>query len=294
MNIMKRWSFVLFSIICLCTLCAEWITNDKPIIAISHGHISFPAYFGRQNHPSDFAIWPPFKYGPHTLDYQLASPAAPSAEHLLGTDDHGRDVFARLLYGLRISLMFGFLLAILGSIIGLIIGGIQGYFGGRVDIVMGRMIEVWASIPSLFLILILATPNFFSLLMVMLFFNWLSLANTIRAEFFRARSLDYVMAAQVLGVPPFKMIVKHMLPNAFIGVRSHFSFMVSLGLVQLASLNFLGFGLPFGTPSLGDLLFQAKDNLEAPWIGISIFVTMSFVLGLLIFMSEEFKYADPR
>lgn len=273
----------------------------------------------------DQGLWPLFHYGPHTLDYAQSHPAPPffiqrsftksftkplnssltssvtssvkprlSSLHILGTDDQGRDVFARLLYGTRISLLLGLLLAFLGSIIGFIVGGIQGYWGGRVDIIMGRILEIWSSIPSLFLMFLLATPNFFSLLFLMLCFNWLSLANTVRCEFLRARSLDYVIAARLLGLSSFRIIQKHMLPNAIIGLKSHFPFLVNLGLVQLASLHLLGFGLSSGLPSLGDLLAQAKDNLDAPWIGVSSFGMMLCILGFFVFIGEDMKHADSR
>lgn len=300
---MKRWPFILFVIFSLCAFCAEWITNDKPIVFVHKGKLYFPCYktytekdFGGVGYKPIFdwpkegsLINPLLPYSSYTIDLKKSAPYPPCKDHFLGTDDHGRDVFARLLYGARISLLFGFLLAILGTMIGVIFGAIQGYFGGVTDLLVGRVIEIWASIPSLFLILIFATPNFITLLLIMLFFNWLSLSNTVRAEFFRVRTLDYVVAAQILGLSPFRIMMRHILPNAIIGIKSYFPFMVSFGLVQLASLNFLGFGLPFGMPSLGDLLSQAKDNIDAPWIGMSVFCAIAFILGLLILISEELK-----
>ncbi|USO02452.1 MAG: ABC transporter permease subunit [Alphaproteobacteria bacterium] len=199
-------------------------------------------------------------------------------------------MLSKLLYGTRTSLAFGLLLTILGSILGIIFGTLQGYFGGKTDILIGRLIEIWASMPSLFLILMIPAPTVTILISIMLFFNWLSLANTIRIEFLRARTLDYVIASQALGLHPIKIIIKHILPNAYIGVKSHFPFIFNLSLVQLASFNFLSnYKTLFQHPSLGDLLLQDK-YFQTPWLTGSIIIVMTLTLSLLIFISEELNY----
>jgi microcin C transport system permease protein len=216
----------------------------------------------------------------------------------LGTDDQGRDVIARLIYGFRISVLFGLSLTIASSIIGVIAGAVQGYFGGWVDLVFQRLIEIWTSVPTLYLLMILAAfiaPNFWILLAIMLLFSWTSLVGVVRAEFLRGRNFEYVRAARALGLSDRKIMFKHILPNAMVATLTFMPFIASASIVTLTSLDFLGFGLPPGSPSLGELMAQGKSNLRAPWLGITSFVVVSLMLSLLVFVGEAVRDAfDPR
>ncbi|KAF0133057.1 MAG: Binding-protein-dependent transport system inner membrane component, partial [Methylocystaceae bacterium] len=216
----------------------------------------------------------------------------------LGTDDQGRDVVARLLYGFRISVLFGLILATISSIVGVAAGAIQGYFGGRVDLVFQRFIEVWSSLPQLYLLIIISsflTPGFFVLLGILLLFSWVSLVHVVRAEFLRARNFEYVNAARALGLSNFKIIVKHLLPNATVATLTFLPFILNSSITTLTALDFLGFGLPPGSPSLGELLLQAKSNLQAPWLGLTGFAIIALMLSLLVFVGEAVRDAfDPR
>ncbi|NBS03257.1 MAG: ABC transporter permease, partial [Rhizobiales bacterium] len=216
----------------------------------------------------------------------------------LGTDDGGRDVFARVLYGFRISVLFGLALAGISSVVGIAAGAVQGYFGGRIDLYMQRFIEIWSAIPTLYLLMILSNffaPSFFTLLFILLLFSWVSLVHVVRAEFLRTRNFDYVRAAKALGLSDFTIMHKHVLPNAMVATLTFLPFVLNGSITTLTSLDFLGFGLPPGTASLGELLLQGKSNLNAPWLGLTGFLVIALMLSLLIFIGEAVRDAfDPR
>jgi microcin C transport system permease protein len=268
-------------------------------------------------------LWPPIRYAYSTNNRDLPVPAPapptwmlsdeqcrPMAERLgvqgcralewnwLGTDDQGRDVVARLIYGFRISVLFGLILAGISSVIGIFAGAVQGYFGGWVDLAFQRVIEIWTAIPSLYLLIIVSsiiTPSFFVLLGILLLFSWVSLVGVVRAEFLRARNFEYVRAARALGLSNARIMVKHVLPNAMVATLTFLPFILNGSITTLTSLDFLGFGLPPGSPSLGELLAQGKANLQAPWLGLTGFVVVAFMLSLLIFVGEAVRDAfDPR
>ncbi len=273
-------------------------------------------------------LWPPirFSYDTHNLELPTPAPSPPTwmltqkqceiaaAKGLrpgepnrgcaaleynwLGTDDQGRDVVARLLYGFRISVLFGLILATVSSIVGVAAGAIQGYFGGRVDLVFQRFIEVWSSLPQLYLLIIISsflTPGFFVLLGILLLFSWVSLVHVVRAEFLRARNFEYVNAARALGLTNFSIIWRHLLPNATVATLTFLPFILNSSITTLTALDFLGFGLPPGSPSLGELLLQGKSNLQAPWLGLAGFAIIALMLSLLVFIGEAVRDAfDPR
>ncbi len=268
-------------------------------------------------------IWAPirYSYGTHNLDLPTPAPSKPTwllteqecaavvakkgvkscrdlEYNWLGTDDQGRDVVARLIYGFRISILFGLSLTIISSIVGVAAGGIQGYFGGWVDLTFQRLIEVWTAIPSLYLLLILSSvlvPGFFVLLGILLLFSWVSLVGLVRAEFLRGRNFEYITAARALGVSNAKIMVRHLLPNAMVATMTFLPFIVSSSVMTLTALDFLGFGLPPGSPSLGELLAQGKANVQAPWLGFTGFFAVAIMLSLLIFIGEAVRDAfDPR
>jgi microcin C transport system permease protein len=273
-------------------------------------------------------LWPPIRYSydTHNLDLPMPAPSKPTwmlskeqceaaaAKKIapgepnhgcadiewnwLGTDDQGRDVVARLLYGFRLSVLFGLILASVSSAIGVAAGAIQGYFGGRVDLVFQRFIEIWSSLPQLYLLIIISsflTPGFFILLGILLLFSWVSLVHVVRAEFLRARNFEYVNAARALGLSDGKIILRHLLPNATVATLTFLPFILNSSITTLTSLDFLGFGLPPGSPSLGELLLQGKSNLQAPWLGLTGFAIIALMLSLLIFIGEAVRDAfDPR
>jgi len=245
-------------------------------------------------------IWPLIPFSYRTINYDLPSPAPspPSAVNWLGTDDQGRDVLARLIYGFRISVLFGLALTLFSSVIGVAAGAVQGYFGGLTDLLFQRFIEIWSGLPILYLLIILSSivqPNFWLLLGLMLLFSWMSLVDVVRAEFLRARNFDYVRAARALGVSNPVIIVRHVLPNAMVATITFLPFILNGSITTLTSLDFLGFGLPPGSASLGELLAQGKANLQAPWLGITAFLTLGVMLSLLVFIGEAFRDAfDPR
>ena len=316
------WSLRIFLLMFLVTLCAEFIANDKPLILRYDGSLYAPVFF---NYPEtafggDFEteadyrdpyvkkliedkgwiLWPPIKYSYNTinLDLTVSAPAPPSGENWLGTDDQGRDVLARLIYGFRISVLFGLSLTIFSSLIGIAAGAVQGYFGGWTDLLFQRFIEIWTSVPSLYLLIIIASviePGFWILLGILLLFSWVSLVGVVRAEFLRARNFEYVLAARALGVGTFTLMYRHLLPNAMVATLTFLPFLLNASITTLTSLDFLGFGLPPGSPSLGELLAQGKANLQAPWLGLTGFFTIAFMLSLLIFIGEAVRDAfDPR
>lgn len=345
-------SFLIFSALFMLTLFAEFIANDRPLVASYKGEILFPVLtdypeekFGgflavtdykaphilEEINANGWTIWPPIRFSYDTInrDYPgrqkddktcLGYPAPPPwstsmplceapADQIsryeafgntnwLGLDDQGRDVLARVIYGFRISVLFGLILTLLSSVIGVFAGAVQGYFGGRVDLVFQRLLEIWNSIPYLFVLLIISSmfvPGFWTLLGIMLLFSWTSLVGVVRAEFLRGRNLEYVRAARALGLSDWQIMFKHLLPNAMVATLTFLPFNLSGGIAALTSLDFLGLGMPIGSPSLGELLLQGKKHVEAPWLGISGFFAVSIILSLAIFIGEAVRDAlDPR
>jgi microcin C transport system permease protein len=268
-------------------------------------------------------LWPPIRYSydTHNLDLPTPAPSPPTWTlteeqcksvvqkkglkgcsdlefNWLGTDDQGRDVVARLIYGFRISVLFGLILTIISSVIGIVAGAVQGYFGGWTDLLFQRVIEIWTSVPSLYLLLIISsvlTPGFFVLLGILLLFSWVSLVGLVRAEFLRGRNFEYIQAARALGVSNAKIMFRHLLPNAMVATLTFLPFILSSSVMTLTALDFLGFGLPPGSPSLGELLSQGKANIQAPWLGLAGFFSVAIMLSLLIFIGEAVRDAfDPR
>lgn len=316
------WSFWIFLFVLVLSLFSELICNDRPFIVYQEGRLMFPViiqyaetdFNGTLESEADYrdpyvraliddrgwALWPivPFSY--RTVDWELNGPvpSPPDRRHWLGTDDQARDVLARILYGIRISVLFGFALTLISAVIGVFIGAIQGYFGGWVDLLGQRFLEVWGSMPTLFVLIILASivePNFWWLLAVLLLFSWMGYVGVVRAEFLRARSFDYVRAAKAMGVSDRKIIFRHVLPNALVATMTFMPFTLAGSVTALTSLDFLGVGLPPGSASLGELLAQGKANLEAPWLGFSGFFVIAAMLTMLIFIGEAVRDAfDPR
>ncbi len=312
-----------FGVIFCVTLFAEFLANDKPLLIRHEGAFYMPVFkpYAETEFGGDFAteadyrdpyvteliesqggtiIWPPLRYSYNTinLDLKRPAPAPPSDENWLGTDDQGRDVLARLIYGFRISVLFGLALTLASSIIGVAAGAVQGYFGGWVDLGLQRFIEIWTSVPSLYLLIIIASviePGFWILLGILMLFSWVALVGVVRAEFLRARNFEYVEAARALGVGNATIMWRHLLPNAMVATLTFMPFILNASIATLTSLDFLGFGLPPGSPSLGELLAQGKANLQAPWLGLSGFFTIAIMLSLLIFIGEAVRDAfDPR
>ena len=315
-------SFWIFLLLFIVTLFAEFIANDKPLLLEYENHFYYPIFvqypettFGGEfetetNYRDPFVqnlinargwmIWPliPFSYNTVNYDLLVPAPSPPSAEDWLGTDDQGRDVLARLIYGFRISVLFGLTLTLFSSFFGVTAGAIQGYFGGLTDLIFQRFIEIWSGMPVLYLLIILASvvqPNFWWLLGLMLLFSWMTLVPVVRAEFLRARNLEYVKAARALGLSTPRIIYRHVLPNAMVATLTFMPFILNASITTLTSLDFLGFGLPSGSASLGEMLNQGKNNLQAPWLGISTFAVLAILLTLLIFIGEAVRDAfDPR
>lgn len=313
------WMFLFLLAVCLF---AEVIANDKPILVKfdNHFYTPFLAQYPETTFGGDFetetdyrdpfvqelidakgwVLWPPIRFSYDTISYSLPEPAPskPTGVNILGTDDQGRDVAARVIYGFRISVVFGLILTIISSIIGITAGAFQGYYGGKLDLFMQRVIEVWSSLPSLYILIIFSAmfiPGFWTLLAILLLFSWVSLVDVVRAEFLRARNLDYVRAANALGVSNRVIMARHVLPNAMVATMSMMPFILTGSITALTSLDFLGLGLPPGSPSLGELLSQGKNNLQAPWLGISAFVSLALMLTLLTFIGEAVRDAfDPR
>ncbi|PSW05793.1 ABC transporter permease [Photobacterium lipolyticum] len=316
------WSLWIFAVLFVICLFAEVVANDKPLVINFKSDWYFPIvqqyaetdFGGEFEAEADFTdpyvvelieadgymIWPliPFHYD--TINYNLSGPAPspPDRVNWLGTDDKGRDVLARIIYGFRVSVLFGFALTIISTLIGVAVGACQGYYGGWLDLFGQRFIEVWSGMPTLFLLIILSSfvePNFWWLLSIMVLFSWMTLVGVVRAEFLRCRNLDYVRAAQALGVSDSRIMLRHMLPNAMVASLTMMPFILSGSVTTLTSLDFLGFGLPAGSPSLGELLAQGKTNLQAPWLGLSAFVVLSIMLSLLVFVGEAVRDAfDPH
>ena len=318
------WSLWIFLALFIFALGAELVANDKPLLLKYKDVLYVPVLYdyyetqfgGDFESPADYKdpyiqdlitqegqgwiVWPLIRYNYRTINYDLSVPAPspPTSENWLGTDDQGRDVLARVIYGFRISVLFALVLTIVSSVIGVIAGAVQGYYGGKVDLFFQRFIEIWSGLPVLFLLIILASlvePNFWWLLGIMLLFSWMNLVDIVRAEFLRGRNLEYVRAARALGASNSTIMFKHILPNAMVATLTFMPFIFNSGIVTLTALDFLGFGLPPGSASLGELIAQGKDNLQAPWLGITAFVVLSIMLTLLIFIGEAVRDAfDPR
>lgn len=313
---------IIFSLIFVLSLAAELIANDKPLLVSYQQQLYLPVFkaypettFGGvfeteadyqdpavhaliQEH--GWAVWPIIRYSYQTpnLELTVPVPSQPTSDNWLGTDDQGRDVLARILYGLRVSLLFGFALTLASAVLGMMVGAIQGYYGGWIDLIGQRILEVWGGLPMLFMVMILVsmfTPNVYWLFFIMLLFGWPTLVGLVRAEFLRARHLDYVRAARSLGVPDHSIILRHILPNAMSSSLSQLPFMLTANITALTALDFLGYGLPPDAASLGELLLQGKNNLNAPWLALSGFFTLAIVLSLLIYIGEATRDAfDPR
>lgn len=316
------WALWLFLGLFVLTLGAELVANDRPLVVRYDGQLYFPVakdypevtfggdfltytdyrdpYIEKKIAEHGWALWPPVRHDYQSISYDVTRPhpSPPSAENPLGTDDQGRDVLARLLYGLRLSILFGLTLTVVSSAIGVGVGAVQGYFGGKTDLVGQRFLEIWGGLPQLLILIIVASmiaPGFWTLLGVLVLFSWTSLVGVVRAEFLRARNFDYVRAAQALGMDDLRVMVRHVLPNAMVATLTFMPFILSSSIVSLTALDFLGLGLPPGSPSLGDLLAQGKANLQAPWLGITGFVVVAVLLSLLVFVGEAVRDAfDPR
>lgn len=316
------YAFWMFLTVFFVSLGAEFVANDKPLVVYYDGQWYFPiidnppeTVFGgefltpadykdpfvrRKINENGFFVMPPIPYRYDTIVYDLPLPApsAPSLKNWLGTDDLGRDVAARLIYGVRFSLLFGLLLTVCSSVIGIAAGAVQGYFGGKVDLFGQRFLEIWGSLPQLFILIIVSgmvTAGFWPLLFVLLLFSWTALVPVVRAEFLRVRNFDYVKAAHALGASDARIMARHVFPNAMVATLTYLPFILSGAVVSLTALDFLGFGLPPGEPSLGELVRQGKENLQAPWLAATAFVALAFLLTVLVFIGEAVRNAfDPR
>ncbi len=316
------FSFWLFSFLFVGSLFAEVIANDNPLIVSYQGSWFFPAakiypettFGGDFETEADYLdpyvtnlierdgwiVWPPIPYSfdTHSKDLDQPAPSPPSWKHILGTDDQARDVAARVIYGFRVSILFALTLTFGSTIIGIAAGAVQGYYGGKVDLIGQRFLEIWGSLPVLFLLIILASitkANFWWLLGIMLLFSWTSLVDVVRAEFLRCRKLDFVRAARALGVSDITIMWRHILPNAVVATITMMPFLLTGAIATLTSLDFLGFGLPPGSASLGELVAQGKNNLQAPWLAITAFAVLTAMLTLLVFIGEGVRDAfDPR
>ena len=317
------YSLWIFLILFILSLGAEFIANDKPLVVQYDGELYFPVVkrypettFGGEfplqaNYKSPYIqelvaekdgwmLWPiiPFYYSSINYDLLVPAPAPPSAQNWLGTDDQGRDVMSRVIYGFRISVLFALTLTLVSSVFGVLVGALQGFYGGWVDLIGQRFLEVWSGLPVLYLLIIMASfiqPNFWWLLGIMLLFSWMSLVDLVRAEFLRGRNLEYVRAARALGMQNSAIMFRHILPNAMVSTITFLPFILTGAIGTLTALDFLGFGLPPGSPSLGELVAQGKSNLQAPWLGISAFTVLALMLSLLVFIGEAARDAfDPR
>lgn len=322
-NRLGFWSLVLFCALVVMSLFAELLSNDRPLVVRYEGKTYFPlvqdlpetVFGGDFEAPTDYldpfireqitrgdnwAVYAPNPYGPKTLNYfaQSPNPSAPSADNWLGTDDRGRDLLAQLIYGFRISVLFALALTAIGTVLGIVTGAIQGYFGGRTDLAFQRFIEIWGSMPELYLLIIFSAvlaPSVGLLLVLLSLFGWMGLSDYVRAEFLRNRQLDYVRAARAMGLSHGQIIWRHLLPNSLTPVVTFLPFRMSAAILALTSLDFLGLGVPPGTPSLGELLSQGKNNIDAWWISLSTFAVLVVTLLLLTFMGDALRDAlDPR
>lgn len=316
------YSFIIFIVLFILSLGAEFIANDKPVMVLFDGDIYLPSlvmypetrFGGDFETEADYSdpfvselindkgwmLWPAvrYSYDTHIVDLEQPAPSPPSANNWLGTDDQARDVFARIIYGFRVSVLFALSLTIGSTVIGVMVGATQGFYGGRIDLLGQRFLEIWSGLPVLFLLIILSsiiTPSIWWLLAIMLIFSWTQLVDVVRAEFLRGRNLDYVRAARALGVDDKVIMFRHILPNAMVATLTYMPFLLTGAITTLTSLDFLGFGLPPGSASLGELVAQGKANLHAYWLGVSAFVVLSLMLTLLVFVGEAVRDAlDPR
>ncbi|MBT2299924.1 ABC transporter permease [Variovorax paradoxus] len=322
-NKLGFWSLVLFTVLVVLSLFAELLSTDKPLVVRYEGQTYFPVlrdysektFGGDFETPADYldpfireritqggnwAIYAPNPYGPKTLNYFAKSPnpAAPSSENFFGSDDRGRDLLAQLIYGFRVSVLFALALTVIGVVLGIVTGAIQGFFGGKTDLAFQRFIEIWGSMPELYLLIIFSAvfaPSVALLLILLSLFGWMGLSDYVRAEFLRNRQMDYVRAARALGVGNLQIMWRHILPNSMVPVVTFLPFRMSAAILALTSLDFLGLGVPPGTPSLGELLSQGKANIDAWWISLSTFGVLVFTLMLLTFMGDALRDAlDPR
>jgi microcin C transport system permease protein len=315
-------SLIVFGAMFFLSLFAEFLANDRPILVRYDGHFYMPVF---RDYPETtfggdlpinavftdkaiqdlidakgWMIWPliPYSYDTIVESERRTSLLPPSFAHPLGTDDQARDVLARVIYGFRISVLFGLALTILSSIVGIAAGAVQGYFGGWVDLSFQRFLEIWSSMPTLYLLIILASlvqPGFWILLGIMLLFSWMALVGYVRAEFLRGRNFDYVRAARALGMLDVRIMMRHILPNAMTASLTYLPFILAGSVITLTSLDFLGFGLPPGSPSLGELVLQGKNNLNAPWLAFTAFIVIALMLALLVFIGEAVRDAfNPR
>jgi microcin C transport system permease protein len=316
-------SLWLFVALVLLSLCAEVISNDRPLLVHYNGHWYVPIvqdvpertfggdfdtptdyldpFIAQQfSKPGNFALYPLNRSHFRTINYfaKEPNPAAPSRDNWLGTDDRGRDVFARLLYGFRVSMLFGLALTVVGVLVGMLAGAVQGFYGGRTDLVLQRLIEIWGSMPELYLLIVFSavfSPSVWLLFVLLSLFGWIGLSDYVRAEFLRNRQLDYVRAARALGLSNWQIIRRHILPNSLTPVVTFLPFRMSAAVLALTSLDFLGLGVPPDTPSLGELLSQGKNNLDAWWISLATFAVLVLTLLLLTFMGDALRDAlDPR
>lgn len=315
------WSLWIFLAVFIISLCAELVANDKPLLVhfndrwyvpalVNYSESDFGGPFATNAEYQDpwlrqqldehgWVLWPPVRFGANSIHFAATQPfpSPPSRENWLGTDANGGDVLARILYGTRISVLFGLMLTFLSSVAGVTVGAIQGYYGGKVDLFGQRFIEIWSGMPTLFLIILLSSviqPDFWWLLGITVLFGWMGLVGVVRAEFLRTRNFDYIRAARALGVRDSSIMFRHMLPNAMVATLTFLPFILCGSITTLTSLDFLGFGLPVGSPSLGELLLQGKNNLQAPWLGITAFFSLAILLSLLIFIGEAVRDAfDP-
>ena len=314
-------SLIIFAVLFVIAMSSEFIANDKPIFFVYDGGLYIPMWFsysevelggeleGEASYTDPyvqdlidakgFAVWPPIRYSHSTIDwYKKVVPSPPGSDHLFGTDGNGMDIVAKLLYGFRLSVLFGICLTILSSLIGITVGAIQGYFGGLIDLFGQRFVEVWTGMPVLFVLIILASmvePNVYLLLGILVAFSWMTLVGVVRAEFLRTRNFEFVKAAQALGVKEPTIMYRHVLPNATVAALTYLPFILTGSITVLTGLDFLGFGLPYDAPSLGRMLSGAKSNLGAWWIGMAVFATLVVMLTLLIFIGEAVRDAlDPR
>jgi microcin C transport system permease protein len=316
------YSLLVFLVLLVISLFAEFIANDKPIVVSYHGSLYFPvlkdypettfggtfvteanyrsAYVRKKIEADGWMVWPPipFSYNTTITDLPGPAPSPPDGINWLGTDDQARDVMARAIYGFRVSVLFGIGLTICTTIIGVLAGAVQGYFGGWLDLLFQRFLEVFGSLPTLYILLILSAifpPSIISLFIILLIFGWTWPVGVVRAEFLRVRNLEYVRAAKALGMSDWRVMTKHILPNAMVTTLTFLPFTLGGSVTVLTSLDFLGLGLPPGSPSLGEMLNQGKNNLQAPWLGITGFVVTGAMLILLIFIGEAIRDAfNPR
>ena len=322
-NRLGFWSLMIFSVLVVLSLFAELLSTDRPLVVRYEGQTYFPVlreysektFGGDFETPADYldpfireritggpnwALYAPNPYGPRTLNYfaKAPNPAAPSRENFFGTDDRGRDLLAQLIYGFRVSVLFALALTALGVVLGIVAGAVQGYFGGKTDLAFQRFIEIWGSMPELYLLIIFSAifaPSVALLLILLSLFGWMGLSDYVRAEFLRNRQMDYVRAARALGVGNLQIMWRHILPNSMVPVVTFLPFRMSAAILALTSLDFLGLGVPPGTPSLGELLSQGKANIDAWWISISTFGVLVVTLMLLTFMGDALRDAlDPR